>query len=254
MGDLKLDAHGKVAIVTGGAKGIGRKGVEAYLEAGTNVVIADIDVKTAEDTAKELSAVGPQIVVIETDVTNPDSVKKMVRQVKEKFGTIDILFNNAGICVNEAAAEMSFESWKKVIDINLTGIFLVAQEVGKVMIEQRSGVIINTASMSAHIVNQPQPQCSYNASKAGVIQLTKSLAVEWASYGVRVNSISPGYIATEMTLKAPEEWKSVWTGHGVYDRMGKPEELKTALLYLASENSSFTTGADIVIDGAFTCI
>lgn len=254
MSDLKLNAQGKTAIVTGGAKGIGRQGVEVFLHSGANVLIADIDTKTAKATAQELASIGPRIDVVETDVTKPESVQDMVRQAMEQFGRIDILFNNAGICVNEPAQEMSFESWKKVIDINLTGIFLVAQTVGKVMVAQKSGVIINTASMSAHIVNQPQPQCSYNASKAGVIQLTKSLAVEWASYGVRVNSISPGYVATEMTLKAPEEWKAHWKSHGVYDRMGKPEELESALLYLASSASSFTTGADIMIDGAFSCI
>jgi len=254
MNDLKLNARGKTAIVTGGAKGIGRQGVEAFLRSGANVLIADIDTKTAKATAQEITSIGPRIEIVETDVTNPESVQNMVSHAVDTFGRIDILFNNAGICVNESAQEMSIESWKKVIDINLTGIFLVAQKVGGVMIAQKGGVIINTASMSAHIVNQPQPQCSYNASKAGVIQLTKSLAVEWAAYGVRVNSISPGYVATEMTLKAPEEWKAHWTSHGVYDRMGNPEELESVLLYLASGASSFTTGADIVIDGAFSCI
>jgi len=178
----------------------------------------------------------------------------MVRQALDHFGKIDILFNNAGICINEPAKTMSLASWKRVIDINLTGIFIVAQEGGKVMIRQKHGSIINTASMSAHIVNMPQPQCGYNASKAGVIQLTKSLAVEWARYHVRVNSISPGYIATEMTKKAPAEWKDEWIQKSVYKRMGDPEELQSALLYFASNASSFTTGTDLVIDGGFTSV
>lgn len=251
MSDLTLKADGKTAIVTGGARGIGLAGVEVFLESGVNVVIADIDLKAAKETAEKLSGRGPEVVAVRTDVTDPESVRNLVAQVSAKFSSLDILFNNAGICVNESAENMSFENWKRVIDINLTGVFLMAQAAGRIMIRQGSGVIINTASMSAHIVNRPQPQCAYNASKAGVIQLTRSLAVEWAKYGVRVNSISPGYIATDITLRAPEEWKQSWNEQSVAGRMGKPEELKSALLYLASEGSSFTTGADLVIDGGF---
>ena len=249
-----FDLRNTCAIVTGGARGIGRRGAEAFIEAGSNVIIADIDMDAAQKTVKELEAANSTVIAIRTDVTDPKSVKAMVRQVLDHFGKIDILFNNAGICINEPAETMSFASWKRVIDINLTGIFLVAQEVGKIMIRQKSGSIINTASMSAHIVNTPQPQCGYNASKAGVIQLTKSLAVEWAPYHVRVNSISPGYIATEMTKKAPADWKDEWIQKGVYKRMGDPKEIQSALLYFASSASSFTTGADLVIDGGFSCI
>lgn len=249
-----FDLRNTCTIVTGGARGIGRKGAEAFIAAGSNVVIADIDIDAAQKTAKELKVGNSLVIAIKTDVTNLKSVKTMVRQALDHFSKIDILFNNAGICINEPAETMSLASWKHVIDINLTGIFIVAQEVGKVMIRQKHGSIINTASMSAHIVNMPQPQCGYNASKAGVIQLTKSLAVEWARYHVRVNSISPGYIATEMTKKAPAEWKDEWIQKSVYKRMGDPEELQSALLYFASSASSFTTGADLVIDGGFTSV
>jgi len=144
----------------------------------------------------------------------------------------------------------------KVIDINLTGVFLTAQAAGKVMIKQGGGSIINTASMSAHIVNVPQPQCAYNASKAGVVQLTKSLAVEWALKGVRVNSISPGYIGTDLIMNSPslkpliEKWEEM----SPLRRLGKPEELQAIAVYLAGDASQFTTGSDFVIDGAFTCI
>ena len=150
---------------------------------------------------------------------------------------------------------MTFEQWKKVIDINLTGVFLTAQAAGKVMLKQGSGSIINTASMSAHIVNVPQPQCAYNASKAGVIMLTKSMAVEWAKKNVRVNSISPGYIGTELIMNAPhlkplmEEWNAM----APLGRVGKPEELQSVLVYLAGDTCAFTTGSDIIVDGAFTC-
>ena len=249
-----FDLRNTCTIVTGGARGIGRKGAEAFVAAGSNVIIADIDIDTGQKTAKELETTNSSVIAIRTNVTDPESVHAMVRQVLNRFSKIDILFNNAGICINEPAETMSFASWKRVIDINLTGVFLVAQEVGKVMIQQKHGSIINIASMSAHIVNTPQPQCGYNASKAGVIQLTKSLAVEWAPYHVRVNSISPGYIATEMTKKAPTDWKDEWIKKGVYKRMGNPEELQSALLYFASSASSFTTGSDLVIDGGFTCV
>ena len=180
----------------------------------------------------------------------------MIEKITERFGRLDVAFCNAGICKNIPAEEMSYEDWKQVTDINLTGVFLTAQAAGRVMIKQGGGSIINTASMSAHIVNFPQPQCSYNASKAGVIQLTKSLAVEWAAKNVRVNSISPGYIGTELTLNSPslkpliEQWNAVAPLH----RMGRPDELQAIAVYLAGDASSFTTGSDFVVDGAFTCI
>ena len=172
-----------------------------------------------------------------------------------EFGRLDVAFCNAGICINEPAEEMRWDSWKKVIDVNLNGMFLTNQAAGRQMLKQGHGSIINTASMSAHIVNVPQPQCAYNASKAGVIMLTKSLAIEWATRGVRVNSISPGYIGTDLTLNSPtlipliEKWNAMAPLH----RLGKPEELQAIAVYLASDASPFTTGADFQIDGAFTC-
>jgi NAD(P)-dependent dehydrogenase (short-subunit alcohol dehydrogenase family) len=180
----------------------------------------------------------------------------MIDQVLEVFGRLDVALCNAGICLNIPAEEMTFEQWNKVINTNLTGVFLTAQAAGKVMIKQGGGSIINTASMSGHIVNVPQPQCSYNASKAGVIQLTKSLAVEWALKNVRVNSISPGYIGTDLTLNSPSLKPLIeqWNQMAPLQRLGKPEELQSICVYLAGDTSSFTTGADFVIDGAFTCI
>jgi len=249
----KFKLNGKKAFVTGGARGIGKCAAIALAEAGVDVAIVDWDIQEAEKTAKELEAYGGKSIAVKADVTNPDDVNKMIATILEAFGTIDIAFNNAGICINEKAEDMSFESWKKVIDVNLTGVFLTSQAAGRVMIKNGKGSIINTASMSGHIVNLPQPQCAYNASKAGVIMLTKSLAIEWAPYHVRVNSISPGYIATEMTLKATE-WIPSWLEASPVKRMGNPEELQGAIIYLASDASTFTTGSDMVIDGAFTCI
>jgi NAD(P)-dependent dehydrogenase (short-subunit alcohol dehydrogenase family) len=249
----RFNLKGRKAIVTGGARGIGKSVAVALAQAGADVAIVDLGEAEARAAARELETHGVKAVGLAADVTRPGDVGRMVEAVLAAFGTIDVLFNNAGICVNEKAEEMSLASWQRVIDVNLTGVFLVAQAVGRVMIARGGGSIINTASMSGHIVNQPQPQCGYNASKAGVIMLTKSLAAEWAPHKVRVNSISPGYIATEMTKKATD-WIPAWVAATPMKRMGSPEELQGAVLYLASDASSFTTGSDMVIDGAFTCI
>lgn len=252
----KMRLDGKKIFVTGGARGIGKSVATAFAEAGADIAIVDVDIAEAEKTAAELAKDhGIQTIAIKTDVTKPDEVDAMVAQVVETFGRLDVAFCNAGICMNIPAEEMTYEQWKKVIDINLTGVFLTAQAAGKVMLKQGSGSIINTASMSAHIVNVPQPQCSYNASKAGVIQLTKSLAIEWAKRGVRVNCISPGYIGTELTLNSPSLKPLIeqWNAMAPMGRMGRPDELQSVCVYLAGDTSTFTTGSDFVVDGAFTC-
>ena len=186
------------------------------------------------------------------DVTKPAECKELIDTAVREFGGIDVLICNAGISINVPAEEMTYEQWRKVIDINLTGVFLTATAAGRYMIRQGGGSIINTASMSGHIVNIPQPQVAYNASKAGVIMLTKSLAVEWADKNVRVNSISPGYIMTDL-IKG-HELIPRWTELSPLGRMGKPEELQGVALYLASDASTFTTGADFMADGAYTCV
>jgi NAD(P)-dependent dehydrogenase (short-subunit alcohol dehydrogenase family) len=252
---MRLD--GKTILVTGGSRGIGKSVATAFAEAGADLAIVGLDFEGAKKTAEELEKNhGIRTLPIKADVSNPDDVNSMIDQVLEVFGRLDVALCNAGICLNIPAEEMTFEQWNKVINTNLTGVFLTAQAAGKVMIKQGGGSIINTASMSGHIVNVPQPQCSYNASKAGVIQLTKSLAVEWALKNVRVNSISPGYIGTDLTLNSPSLKPLIeqWNQMAPLQRLGKPEELQSICVYLAGDTSSFTTGADFVIDGAFTCI
>ena len=252
----KMRLDGKKIFVTGGARGIGKSVAIAFAEAGADVAIVDVDIAEAEKTAAELMEnYGVKTIAVKTDVTNPEEVDAMVEKVVENFGRLDVAFCNAGICLNVSAEEMTYEQWRKVIDINLTGVFLTAQAAGKVMLKQGSGSIINTASMSAHIVNVPQPQCAYNASKAGVIQLTKSFAIEWAKRGVRVNSISPGYIGTELTLNSPSLKPLIeqWNAMAPMGRMGRPDELQSICVYLAGDTSTFTTGSDFIVDGAFTC-
>lgn len=252
----KMSLEGKKIFVTGGARGIGMNYAKAVAEAGADVAIVDMDIKTAKETAERLAReTGRRFIAIECDVTNKESVDNMMNQFLAEFGQLDAAFCNAGICINVPAEEMTYETWLKVINVNLNGMFLTNTAAGRQMLKQGHGSIINTASMSAHIVNVPQPQCAYNASKAGVIQLTKSLAIEWATRGVRVNSISPGYIGTDLTLSSPtlipliEKWNAMAPLH----RLGKPEELQAIAVYLAGDASPFTTGADFQIDGAFTC-
>ena len=174
----KKRLDGKKGFVTGGARGIGKSVATALCEAGADLAIVDMDLEEAEKTARWLAAeTGRSVIAIKTDVTDQADVNRMIEKVLEAFGRIDIAFCNAGICNNTPAEEMTLDQWNKVVNVNLTGVFLTAQAAGKVMLKQGSGSIINTASMSGHIVNVPQPQCAYNASKAGVIQLTKSFAV-----------------------------------------------------------------------------
>lgn len=244
----------KTAYVTGGAGGIGKVVALGLAHEGVDVAIVDIDLEGSQKVSKEIEKMGRRSLAIQCDVTSEESVQKMMDTIISEWGQIDIAFNNAGIADNTAAVDMEYAAWCRLMDINLNGAFLCCRAAGRQMIAQKSGVIINTASMSGSVVNVPQPQCSYNTSKAALIMLTKSLAVEWASHNIRVNSLSPGYIATEMTVAAPEEWKSEWTAMTPQRRMGTPEELVGAVLYLADDSSSFTTGLDLIVDGAYSCV
>lgn len=253
---FKLD--GKVAIVTGGAMGLGKAMATALAQAGANIVIADINEEIADNTAKEISETeNVEAIALKVDVTNPDAVNQMVEEVTKQFNKIDILVNNAGMTINAKAEEMSFEDWNKVINLNLNGIFLVAQSVGRVMIKQGYGSIINTSSMSGLIANKPQEQCSYNASKAGVIMLTKSLAMEWSKYNIKVNTIAPGYMKTELTKPFFDQGGEMiedWMGFTPMGRPGTPNELGGIVVYLASDASSFAQASVFTIDGGYTAL
>ena len=249
----KFSLADKKVLITGGAQGIGLNYAMAAAGAGADVALADLNGEKAQESAAWLAKeYGVKTMGIQADVTDPCQVEEMCKNAKDAMGRIDVAFCNAGISINVPAEEMTYEQWRKVLDINLTGVFLTATAAGRYMIRQGKGSIINTASMSGHIVNIPQPQVAYNASKAGVIMLTKSLAVEWADKNVRVNSISPGYIMTDL-IKG-HELIPEWTKLSPLKRMGKPEELQGVALYLASDASSFTTGSDFVVDGAYTCV
>ena len=247
----KFNLTGKKAWITGGTRGIGKVAAMGLAQAGADIAIIGTDIKTAQKTADEVAEIGVKTIAIQADVRVPEQVDAMMEQVLDKFGTIDIAFNNAGIVNSRNAEAMSYEQWKEVIDINLTGVFLTSQAAGREMIKKKSGSIINMASMSAHIINVPIKICHYHASKAGVIQMTKSMAAEWAPYNVRVNSISPGYILTELVQTFTDMFP-IWTEKIPMGRLGKPEELQGLVLFLASDASSYITGADIIADGGYT--
>lgn len=250
------DLKGLNAIVTGGSRGIGEACVLALAKDGANVAIAvNKSVEEANKVAEKVKGeCGVDVCVLQCDVSNPDDVKQMVDEVIKRWKKIDILVNNAGMTQGIAAEDLSFQEWQRMIDVNLTGVFLCAQAVGKKMIEQASGgSIINISSICGHVVVVPQKQCHYNASKGAVGMLTKSLAVEWAEHGIRVNAISPGYIKTRI-LDFAKDLHPIWIEKTPMKTMGQPEDIAEAVLFLASPKSKYVTGADWIIDGGYTSI
>ncbi len=248
------ELDGLNAIITGGSRGIGEACAYAFAREGANVAIAvSKSVSEAEDVVEKLKALGVDACVFQCDVARSEDVNNMVDGVVKRWGKIDILVNNAGITHGASAEDLSLEDWKRMIDVNLTGVFLCAQTVGKKMIEQgHGGSIINISSICGHIVVVPQKQCHYNASKGGVAMLSKSLAVEWAPYGIRVNTISPGYIKTKI-LDFAKELHPCWIEKTPMKTMGEPQDIAEAVLFLAGSKSKYVTGSDWIIDGGYTC-
>lgn len=251
---FRLD--GRVALVTGGGSGIGRGFAHALAEAGAKVAIVDMSTTAAETVADELTKIGAESIAITTDVTQIEEVHQMVDTIINHWGSLTIGVNNAGIAGWYDAETMPEAEWRKIMAVNLDGVFYCAQAEGRMMLEAGYGKIINTASMSAHISNTPQNQAAYNASKAGVLHLTRSLATEWASRGVRVNSISPGYTRTalvEQFINEPigAEKYPHWMERTPMGKMAEVSDLVGAAVYLASEASDFMTGHDMIIDGGY---
>jgi NAD(P)-dependent dehydrogenase (short-subunit alcohol dehydrogenase family) len=246
-----FELTGQKAIITGAGGGIGRELCHALAEMGADIALVDIDRGNMEKVTEELQRYGRNVMICETDVAKAREVEDMVNRVLGQWGRIDILVNCAGIAQWTPAEEMKEEDWDRVMDVNLKATFLCCKAVAPSMIANHRGKIINIASMSGSIVNYPQRQTAYNTSKAAVVMLTKSLAAEWAQYNINVNSISPGYIATEMTKKISQyhdEWKKLTP----MKRLGEPSELKGAVVYLASEAARLMTGHDLIIDAGYT--
>jgi NAD(P)-dependent dehydrogenase (short-subunit alcohol dehydrogenase family) len=250
-----LDAFsltGKVSVVTGAARGIGRALSQALAEAGSDVVLLVRDQKAAAAAVDELGGLGVAALAVTADVTDAGEVQQAVTEIVDRLGRVDILVNNAGTCIHRPALEVTAEEWRSVMDVNVDGVWHCAQAFGRQMVAQRSGVIVNIGSISAQIVNRPQWQPGYNASKAAVHQLTKSLAAEWAPYGVRVNALAPGYIKTEMAPVDEPQFRQHWIEDAPMRRYATPEELGPSVVFLASDASSFMTGSVLVVDGGYT--
>lgn len=244
------------SIVTGGNRGIGRGIANALAEAGSNVVIANRNEEAGQKAADEISdETGVETAAVRTDITDEEAVEALVNATIEEFGSIETLVNNAGITINTPAEQMSQSEWQDVIDINLTGAFYCAKHVGRHMIDTGDGgSIINVSSISAFMANYPQPQASYNASKAGLEGLKYQLASEWAQYDIRVNNVNPGYIRTEMVeevLENDPEMGNVWKEEMLQEAIPKPDAIGPTVVYMASDAATYMTGESVCVDGGY---
>ena len=252
----RFNLKGRVAVVTGGGQGIGLACVEALSEAGAHAYIADRNPKAASEGQAAMKTKGYPTDFIEMEVTNSKQVDTAAARVMKEKGRIDILVCNAGIARSETAAEdVTDEHWLNVIDVNLNGLFWCCRAFGRPMLAAGRGSIVNIGSMSGFIVNKPQPQAYYNASKAGVHHLTKSLAAEWGARGVRVNAVAPTYVNTPLTAfaRANKPMFDAWIEGTPMARVGEPDEIAAVVLFLASDAASLMTGSIVRADGGYTC-
>lgn len=249
-----FDLTGKVSIVTGGATGLGKSMAEALASFGSHIVIADVHLSLAEETARHIStSYDVSTLAVQVDVTQEDQVKRMMNATIEKLGRINVLINNAGICQKIKAEDQTLDEWKKTMDVNVNGVYLCSKYAGMEMMKSGGGSIVNIASMSGYIANT-EAQAAYNSSKAAVIMMTKCLASEWVHHNIRVNAIAPGYMKTAMTKPIFSEGGELAhvLNYVPMKRLGNPEELGGVAVLLASDASSFTTGSTYLVDGGYT--
>jgi NAD(P)-dependent dehydrogenase (short-subunit alcohol dehydrogenase family) len=243
---------GRTAVVTGATRGLGRGFARALADAGANIVLVGRDADAAADVAAELEASGVATHTVLADITIRGDIERVLEETIGAFGRADILVNNAGACIHKPSLEVTDDEWDFVMNVNLRGLWIASQVFGRHMIERGGGSIVNIGSMSAAIVNRPQWQPAYNASKAAVHHLTRSLAAEWAPNGVRVNALAPGYMHTDMSPIHEERFQRYWIEDTPQQRAGEPHELGPAIVFLASDASSFMTGSVLTIDGGYS--
>ena len=253
----KLRMDGRVAVITGGGQGIGAACARALGESGATVIVAELDPDRAKACVRELTDLGMNAEAVPLDVSKSTEVAQVAAQIIARYSHVDVLVNNAGVAKSDVPAEETTDAhWRFHMDVNLDGLFWCCRAFGRQMLAQGRGSIVNIGSMSGLIVNKPQPQSFYNASKAAVHHLTKSLAAEWAARGVRVNAVAPTYIETPLTVFGmrddPEKYK-VWLDMTPMGRVGQPDEIASVVQFLASDAASLVTGAIVVADGGYTC-
>ncbi|MDL9977740.1 SDR family NAD(P)-dependent oxidoreductase [Microbacterium sp. ASV49] len=254
------DLEGKVVAVTGGGRGIGLATVRRFVAEGAHVVVMDLgmtvgDIGEADSDGWQRVSGELHADFADVDVTDEDAVASFATALERRLGPPDVVVNAAGIVRSASAEDMRLKDWRQVVEIDLTGTFIVCQALGSLMLRAGRGSIVNIASMSGSISNYPQKQSAYNAAKAGVAHLSRTLAGEWADRGVRVNAVSPGYIATELTagvMAADPDMGAQWVARTPIGRVGTPEEVAEVILFLASDASSFMVGSDVTVDGGYT--
>ncbi|KAG0648005.1 putative NADP-dependent mannitol dehydrogenase [Hyphodiscus hymeniophilus] len=252
---LKMfDMTGKVVIITGGTGGIGYEVARGLAEAGANIALFYNTARNSDDLVTTIAKdFNVKAKAYKCSVESFEEVQAQTEAVVHDFGRLDVMIANAGISIPAGGIDDEVANWHTTMNINLSGAYYCAKVAGSIFRKQNSGNLIFTASMSGHIVNTPQSQACYNASKAAMIHLSRSLATDWTSFNARVNSVSPGYIDTAISGSCPREMKDQWHKLTPMHREGDPRELKGAYLYLASDASTFTTGTDIVVDGGYCC-
>jgi NAD(P)-dependent dehydrogenase (short-subunit alcohol dehydrogenase family) len=244
--------RGKKALVTGGNRGLGKSFATALAQAGAEVAFAARDAGRNAETVREAAAEGLTLTAITADITDDAAVDRMTGEALDRLGGLDILVNNAGTCFHNESWNVTDEEWSQVFDLNVRALWKCSLAAGRHMAGAGGGSIVNIGSMSGFIVNRPQWQPAYNASKAAVHHLTKSLAAEWAGSGIRVNAVAPGYVKTEMAPVDRPELRRHWIEDAPQQRFALPEEIAPSVVFLASDAASFITGSVLVIDGGYT--